>query len=162
MGYGARGMEELANGVLGVGLPQYLNRAITIEDDLAWRYARHGVTYQVEVVFPTASRWWTYDLNSQHHTFRLTREGGDVTPHIRFRITASALVDFCLGRRSYVYIRTQSRRASCLLEPVPTAHAIEVHAIDLPDLLTHYVTHEMAGADRRGADWIDFVTQPHL
>ncbi len=151
-------MWELTQGVLEVGLPQYIKRAITIVDDVAWHYARHGVTYQVEVVFPASSRCWTYHFDQQQSTYRLTHEAGEATPQIRLRITASALVDFCLGRRSYFYIRTQSRRASCVLEPVPTARAIEVHDIDLPDLLTHYVIHEMAGAERRGADWIDFVT----
>ncbi|MCZ6874099.1 MAG: MBL fold metallo-hydrolase [bacterium] len=157
-GYGAQGMWELAQGVLEVGLPQYIEGAITVVDDVAWHYARHGVTYQVEVVFPAASHCWTYHFDQQQSTYRLTHEAGEATPQIRLRITASALVDFCLGRRSYFYIRTQSRRASCVLEPVPTARAIEVHNLDLPDLLTHYVIHKMAGAERRGADWIDFVT----
>jgi UDP-MurNAc hydroxylase len=160
MGYGVRGMAELAHGVLEVGLPQYLSRAITIVDELAWRYAHHGVTYQVEVVFPETSRCWTYHFDPQQHTYRLTHEAGAVAPQSRLRITASALVDFCLARRSYFYIRTQSRRSACVLDLVPTAHAVEVHEIDLPDLLAHYIIHEMAGAERRGADWIDFVTRP--
>ena len=42
---------------------------------------------------------------------------------------------------------------------VQTAPGVVAQEVDLPDLLTHYILHEMAGAERRGKDWIDFVTK---
>ena len=42
---------------------------------------------------------------------------------------------------------------------VQTAHGVVAQEVDLPDLLTHYILNEMAGAERRGRDWIDFVTK---
>jgi hypothetical protein len=80
-------------------------------------------------------------------------------PDVRKYITASALVDMCLGRRSYFAVRTQSRRSVQVYDVVQTAHGVMAQAVDLPDLLTHYLLHEMAGAERRGKEWIDFVTQ---
>jgi hypothetical protein len=80
-------------------------------------------------------------------------------PDVRKCITASALVDLCLGRRSYFAVRTQSRRSVQVYDVVQTTHGVVAQEVDLPDLLTHYILHEMAGAERRGKDWIDFVTE---
>ena len=78
---------------------------------------------------------------------------------MRKGITASALVDFCLGRRSYFAVRTQSRRSVQVFDLIQTVHGIVARDVELPDLLTHYVLHGMAGAERRGAAWINFVTR---
>jgi hypothetical protein len=83
----------------------------------------------------------------------------DTVPDVRQCITASALVDLCLGRRSYFAVRTQSRRSVQVYDVVQTAHGVVAQEVSLPDLLTHYILHEMAGAERRGKDWIDFVTK---
>ena len=40
-----------------------------------------------------------------------------------------------------------------------TAHGVVAQEVDLPDLLTHYILNEMAGAEHRGRDWIDFMTK---
>ena len=154
-GYGIRGMRELAQGMLEAGLPQYLNQDISTPEEVAWQYAQHGVSYQVEVVFPDDTCYWSYHFDRQP-TYRWESGPSAVVPHVRLRITASALVDVCLGRRSYVSVRTQCRRTSRVLEPMPTERGIEVREIELPDLLSHYLLNKMAGADRLGADWIDF------
>ena len=44
-------------------------------------------------------------------------------------------------------------------DAVQTAPGVTAQEVDLPDLLTHYVLNEMAGSERRGRDWIDFVTK---
>jgi hypothetical protein len=80
-------------------------------------------------------------------------------PDVRKYITASALVDFCLGRRSYVAVRTQSRRSMQVYDVAQTAPGVVAQEVDLPDLLTHYILNEMAGAEHRGRDWIDFMTK---
>jgi L-ascorbate metabolism protein UlaG (beta-lactamase superfamily) len=154
-GYGIRGMQELVQGVLESGLPQYLNQSISSPEEVAWQYAQHGVIYQVEVVFPDDTRYWVYHFDRQH-TYRWEGGPSEVAPHVRLRMTASALVDWCLGRRSYVSVRTQYRRTSRVLQPTSTERGIEVREIELPDLLSHYILNKMAGADRLGADWIDF------
>jgi len=154
-GYGRRGMQELAQGVLESGLPQYLNQGISTPEEVAWQYAQHGVSYQVEVVFPDDTCSWSYHFDRQQ-TYRWESGSSAVVPHVRLRITGSALVDLCLGRRSYVSVRTQCRRTSRVWQPTPTERGIEVREIELPDLLSHYMLNTMAGADRLGADWIDF------
>lgn len=154
-GYGIRGMRELAQGVLESGLPQYLNQGISTPKEVAWQYAQHGVIYQIEVVFPDDTCYWSYHFDRQP-TYRWESGPSAVVPHVRLRITGSALVDLCLGRRSYVSVRTQCRRTSRVLQPTPTERGIEVHEIELPDLLSHYILNNMAGADRRGAGWVDF------
>jgi L-ascorbate metabolism protein UlaG (beta-lactamase superfamily) len=158
-GYGLQGLREFAQGVLEVGLPQYLQHGLVTGEAVARQYAEHGVMYEVEVVFPDASRFWTYTFNKHALTYGLSTDTGSGPAQVYKRITASALVDFCLGRRSYVSIRTQSRRASTVLALVPGEQGVAVREVELPDLLTHYVVHFLAGADRRGADWVHFVTR---
>ena len=157
-GYGLQGLREFAQGVVEVGLPQYLARGITTREQVAMQYLRYGVVYQVTVVFPDgAYRSWTYRFDRQRQTVQ--RVSDDVVPDVRKCITASALVDFCLGRRSYVAVRTQSRRSVQVYDVVQTAPGVVAQEVDLPDLLTHYILNEMAGAERRGRDWIDFMTK---
>jgi hypothetical protein len=158
-GYGLQGLREFAQGVLEVGLPQYLRRGMATGEQVAQQYARYGVVYQVEVVFPDAVRSWTYRFDRQRPACQLDLGPGATAPDIRKCITASALVDFCLGRRSYFAVRTQSRRSSQVFDLVQTARGLTVQEVELPDLLTHYIVHEMAGAERRGTEWIDFVTK---
>ena len=157
-GYGLQGLQEFAQGVVEVGLPQYLARGIATREQVAMQYLRYGVVYQVEVVFPDcAHRSWTYRFDQQRQTVQ--RVSDATVPDVRKCITASALVDFCLGRRSYFAVRTQSRRSVQVYDVVQTAPGVVAQEVDLPDLLTHYILNEMAGAERRGRDWIDFVTK---
>jgi len=124
------------------------------------QYLRYGVVYQVDVVFPNGeTRCWTYHFDRQRQAVRHHAGISPTVPHMRKSITASALVDFCLGRRSYFAVRTQSRRSAQVFELTHTAQGIVAQEVDLPDLLTHYILHAMAGAERRGAAWIDFVTR---
>jgi hypothetical protein len=158
-GYGALGLQEFATGVLEQGLPQYLQRGIATADGVVQQYVAHSVVYQVEVVFPDESRLWTYTFDRETRTYNLLRGLGPAPPQAVKRITASALVDFCLGRRSYASIRTQSRRSALVLALTSDTRGTTVREVELPDLLTHYVVHEMAGANRRGADWIHYMTR---
>jgi UDP-MurNAc hydroxylase len=157
-GYGLQGLREFAQGVVAVGLPQYLARGTGTQEPVAMQYLRYGVVYQVTVVFPDGTHGcWTYRFDRQRQTVQ--RGSDEAVPDVRMCITASALVDFCLGRRSYFAVRTQSRRSVQVYEAVQTAHGVVAQAVDLPDLLIHYILDEMAGAERRGRDWIDWVTQ---
>jgi hypothetical protein len=157
-GYGLQGLREFAQGVVEVGLPQSLARGIATQEQVTMQYLRHGVVYQVTVVFPDGvHRCWTYRFDRQRQTVQ--RAPDDVVPDVRKCITASALVDFCLGRRSYFAVRTQSRRSVQVYEVAQTAHGVVAQEVELPDLLTHYILNEMAGAERRGRDWIDWVTK---
>ncbi len=157
-GYGLQGLREFTQGVVEVGLPQYLAQGIATREQVVMQYMRYGVVYQVDVVFPDgAHRCWTYHFDRQRQTMQ--RGPDNAVPDVRKRITASALVDFCLGRRSYFAVRTQSRRSAQVYDVVQTEHGVVAQDVDLPDLLTHYIINEMAGAERRGRDWIDFVTR---
>jgi hypothetical protein len=157
-GYGLQGLREFVQGVVEVGLPQYLARGIATREQVAMQYLRYGVVYQVTVVSPNSThRSWTYRFDRQRQTVQ--RVSDEAVPDVRKCITASALVDFCLGRRSYFAVRTQSRRSVQVYDVGQTAPGVVAQAVDLPDLLTHYILNEMAGAERRGRDWIDFVTK---
>src|SRR5262245_51092632 len=157
-GYGIKGLQEFAQGVVEIGLPQYLARGIATREQVAMQYLRSGVVYQVTVVFPDdVQRSWTYRFDRQRQTVQ--RISDHAAPDVRKGITASALVDLCLGRRSYFTARTQSRRSVQVYDVIRTAQGMVAQEVDLPDLLTHYILNEMAGAERRGTDWIDFVTK---
>ena len=124
---------------------------------------RYGVVYQVNVIFPNGeTRCWTYHFDRQRQVIRHHTGSSPTVPHMRQCITASALVDFCLGRRSYVAVRTQSRRSAQVFDVIRTAQGIVAQDVDLPDLLTHYILHAMAGAEHRGAEWINFVTRDSI
>jgi hypothetical protein len=158
--YGLQGLQEFAQGVLEMGLPQYLVRGLATGEQVVTQYMRYGVVYQVDVVFPNGeTRCWTYHFDWQCQVVRHHGGASPTVPHMRQGITASALVDFCLGRRSYFAVRTQSRRSAQVFDLIQTAQGIVAQDVELPDLLTHYVLHAMPGAERRGADWIDFVTK---
>ena len=157
-GYGLHGLREFARGVVEVGLPQYLARGMATKEQVAMQYLRYGVVYQVTVVFPDgAHRSWTYRFDRQRQTVQLVPDGA--VPDVRKYITASALVDLCLDRRSYCAVRTQSRRSVQVYDVVQTTPGVMAQEVDLPDLLTHYILNEMAGAERRGRNWIDLVTK---
>jgi UDP-MurNAc hydroxylase len=160
--YGLQGLHEFAHGLLETGLPQYLTRGLLSKDTLVEQYVQHGVVYQVEVVFPEALQRWTYCFDGARPPIIARRDATVPAPHMRHRITASALVDFCLGRRSYFYVRTQSRRASQVFQLQQTGHGVNAREVELPDILTHYIIHHMPGAERRGADWVRFVTKDLL
>ena len=159
-GYGLQGLQEFTQGVLEKGLPQYLVQALATGEQLATQYMQYGVVYQIDVVFPSgATRCWTYHFDRQRQVVRHYVGPSPTVPHMRKCITASALVNFCLGRRSYFAIRTQSRRSAQVFDLRQTEHGIVAQDMDLPDPLTHYILHAMPGAERRGADWINLVTK---
>ena len=157
-GYGLQGLREFVQGVIEVGLPQYLARGIASQEQIAMQYLRYGVVYQVTVMLPDdAHRSWTYRFDRQRQTVQCVSD--DAVPDVRKCITASALVDLCLGRRSYFAVRTQSRRSVQVYDVGQAAHGVVAQEVDLPDLLTHYILNEMAGAEHRGRDWIDCMTK---
>jgi hypothetical protein len=157
-GYGLQGLQEFAQGVVEVGLRQYLARGIATREQVAMQYLRYGVVYQVTVVFPDgAHRSWLHRFDRQRQTVQQVTD--DTVPDVRKCITASALVDLCLGRRSYFAVRTESRRSVQVYDVVQTARGVMAQEVHLPDLLTHYILNEMAGSEHRGKDWIDFVTR---
>ena len=159
-GYGLQGLQEFAQGVLERGLPQYLVQGLATGEQIATHYMQYAVVYQVDVVLPNGeTRCWTYRFDRQRQAVRHHVGPGPTVPHMRKCITASALVDFCLGRRSYFAVRTQSRRSSQVFDLMQTEQGIVAQDVDLPDLLTHYILHAMPGAEHRGADWINFVTK---
>lgn len=162
-GYELRGLQEFAQGLLETGLPQYLVQGLATGEPLVTQYMRYGVLYQVDVVFPNGeTRCWTYRGDRQQQTVHHHPGASPSVPHMRKSITASALVDFCLGRRSYFAVRTQSRRSSQVFELRRTAQGIVAQDVELHDLLTHSILHAMPGAEHRGADWINFVTKDYV
>lgn len=161
-GYGAQGLREFAQGLLEVGFPQYLARGLATRDPVVAQYMQHDVVYQIAVVFPDTTRSWTYHFDRQRQALQRLPETSTLVPQVRTSITASTLVDCCLGRRSYFAVRPHTRRSSQVFEVAQTAQGIVARTVDLPDALTHYIMHEMPGASRRGQVWIDHVTGPLL
>jgi hypothetical protein len=158
-GYGLQGLQEFAQGLLEQGLLPYLVHGLAGGETVLHPYLQHEVSYEIEVVFPDQSRFWTYRFIRQQQHVSLTRGASPTPPEVYKAITASALVDFCLGRRSYFAVRTQTRRSTQVVELIPTPHGLEGRDVEMPDLLTHYIVHAMAGAGRRGATWVHWVTK---
>ncbi|MGE3535986.1 MAG: MBL fold metallo-hydrolase [Candidatus Tectimicrobiota bacterium] len=161
-GYGLRGLQEFVRGLLEQGLPQYLARGLATDDPLLSQYRRYDVVYAVEVVFPEAlPQTWTFLFDRQSRRVQQPRPAEAPAPTVRKSIAASALVDLYLGRRSYFAVRAQSRRSVQVFDVRQTARGVTAQAVELPDLLTHYILHESPGAEHRGSDWIHCVTR-HL
>jgi len=64
------------------------------------------------------------DIHFDRQRQTVQRGPDTLSPDVRKCITASALVDFCLGRRSYFAVRTQSRRSAQVYDVMRTEHGV--------------------------------------
>lgn len=124
--------------LLTEGLPRFIEMAMGVDGSLARAYAETGSVYRVEVVFPDRRRLWSYEFTEGRMAL-VTDASRAAQANILWRVTASALVDLCEGRRGCFAVRTESRRWSSVVHTERTADGIRGHEIELPDLLTDYV-----------------------
>jgi hypothetical protein len=121
-----------------------------------WRYRRAGAAYGVEVVLPDgdAARF-VIDLGTSPRFHDLGRAGFAPEPTLVHVIAASALVDWAERRRDFFWVRGSSRRFSTARRLAGDAAGVSVTALELPDLLMHWLVAESEGAEDAARRRID-------
>lgn len=123
--------------VIEQGMTAYLNAALQIAEKVAMEYRQHNATYRVEVVLPDGELGWSFSFSDSGYT---VYTGDDAPrPDARWRITGSALLDLCEGKKGCWAIRPESRKWSNVLLAKRTPVGIRAIQFELPDLLTHFI-----------------------
>jgi len=148
-GYGRAAIVELVSGLLRQGLREYVEQALVSGDDLVTRYRELAVAYRVDVVLPGEPLSFNIDFGSTPVAYDAATE-----PTVRLRIAGSTLVELVLGRASWFRARPSIRRSISAVEPLLTERGLEARAVELEDLLLHYVAHRLPGSHRHGLDWL--------
>ena len=160
-GYPLDALHAYIEQLLGLGLPRFIDMAMGVTGSLARAYHDTRSVYRVEVVFPDRRQVWSYEFAGS--VCRLVSDPAlAAQPNILWRVTASALVDLCEGRRGCFAIRTESRRWSSVVQTQRTEHGITGQEIDLPDLLTDYIRAtrvQSEGEERAALDYYGLISQ---
>jgi len=148
-GYGREAIAELATGLLGQGLREFVDHALVSGDELVARYRELAVAYRVDVVLPSELLTFSVDFGATPVAHTSVGE-----PTVRLRIAGSTLVELVLGRTSWFRARPCLRRAVSAVEPVRTERGLEARAVELDDLLLYYIAHWLPGSKRHGLEWL--------
>ena len=90
------------------------------------------------MVLPDGEACWSFAF-CQKKGYTLFKGDEGPTPDAIWRITSSALLDLCEGKRGCWSIRPESRKWSKLLVAHRTPAGIRAMEFELPDLLTHFI-----------------------
>ena len=135
-GYELREMEQTISKLIEDGLFRYCTENARNWLDAAGKYFACQAVYGIEVVFPQHRMNWTIDFRTDPiHLLR----GGDLQANVIHQIAASALYGWILHRKSFFYIRAYSRRFTTYHRIYGDAAGVHVIAVQLPDLLMHYL-----------------------
>jgi len=148
-GYGRAAIVELVSGLLGQGLRGYVAQALASGEGLVARYRELAIAYRVDVVLPGEPMCFNIDFGCTPVAYDAATE-----PTVRLRIAGSTLVELALGRASWFRARPSIRRSISAVEPLRTTRGLEARAVELDDLLLHYLEHELPGSHRHGLDWL--------
>lgn len=149
-GYGRAAIAELVSGLFKQGLREYVEHALISRKDLVTRYRELSVAYRVDVVLP-AGEPLSFNID-----FASTPVAHDAAtePTVRLRIAGSTLVELVLGRTSWFRARPSIRRSISAVELMRTERGLEARAVELDDLLLHYVARGLPDSHRHGLDWL--------
>jgi UDP-MurNAc hydroxylase len=147
-GYPLEVLHGFAEAVLERGLVAYLQAAVEVGEEAAAVYAEHEATYAVDVVFPDRTRSWSFRF---HEGGVEVARDAPVVPDAMWRITASALLDICEGKRGCWSVRPESRKSGQLLVANRSASGVTAMQVQLPCLLTNFILNmriRMVGEDQ--------------
>jgi UDP-MurNAc hydroxylase len=136
-GYPLQHLHGFTTAVLDQGMVAYLDGALKIGEEVARQYQEHSATYRVEVVFPDGEKSWSYCFSDKG--FKLSKGTDAPPPDALWRITASALLELCEGKKGCFAVRPDSRKWSKLLVAHRTPMGVRAVEVELPDLLTHFI-----------------------
>jgi hypothetical protein len=130
-------LHGFATAVIEQGFPAYLSAAISQREEQVSSYTDNEASYQIVIVFPDQIKKWTFLFSKEGYTLKKGTE--QYSPDTLWKITSSALLELCEGKKSCWAIRPDSRKWSRFFRPKQTPIGLRTFEIDLPDLLTHFI-----------------------
>jgi hypothetical protein len=146
-------MEQTISKLIEDGLFRYCTENARNWLEAAGKYFACQAVYGIEVVFPQHRMNWTIDFRTDPiHLLR----GGDLQANVIHQIAASALYGWILHRKSFFYIRAYSRRFTTHHRIYGDAAGVDVIAVQLPDLLMHYLIYVAKGSSDSARQRIEY------
>ncbi len=146
-------MEQTISKLIEDGLFRYCTENARNWLEAAGKYFACQAVYGIEVVFPQHRMNWTIDFRTDPiHLLR----GGDLRANVIHQIAASALYGWILHRKSFFYIRAYSRRFTTHHRIYGNAAGVHVIAVQLPDLLMHYLIYVAKGSSDSARQRIEY------
>ena len=161
-GFGRAAIVELVSGLFEQGLRAFVEHGLASGDPLLKRYRELAIVYRVDVVLPGKPLNVSIDFGTTPIAHESTCE-----PTVRLRIAGSTLVELVLGRASWFRARLSLRRSISAVEPVLTDRGLEARAVELDDLLLHYIAIGLPDSKRLGLPgcdgrYADFPESPSM
>lgn len=123
--------------VVAQGFYAYINGAIAQQREEIIPYCTHKANYQVKVIFPDGAKLYSFIFSERGCV--LERDAVQSAPDALFHLTATALLEWCEGKKSCWAIRPDSRKWNRLIVPKLTPMGLRSFEVELSDLLTHFV-----------------------
>lgn len=136
-GYPLAHLHGFVQAVIEQGFVAYLQGAIGQKEEEVSQYTQNHASYLLSVVFPDTTKQWKFSFSSDG--FTLDKGAQIMSCDALWKISASALLDLCEGKKSCWAIRPDSRKWSQLFRPKQTPVGLRTFEVDLPDLLTHFI-----------------------
>ena len=130
-------LHGFATAVIEQGFVAYLQAGIAQKEEKVSVYTDHNAVYQLSVVFPDQTKNWTFSFSQDG--FSLEKGESIHSPDALWKLTASALLELCEGKKSCWAIRPDSRKWSQLFRPQQTPMGLRTFEVELPELLTHFI-----------------------
>lgn len=130
-------LEAFTGGLVENGLRSYLEQVGASGDPLVAAYRAYGVTYYLEIVYPEGSKDWT--IYFEPEGYRIESGAPVDAPEVTHHVTASALADLMMGRKSMFYVRAYSRRCCRVFASEYREGQVLFEEVDLVDLLLHFL-----------------------
>ena len=136
-GYPIAHLHGFVQAVVEQGFVAYLRGAIGQNEKEVSVYTQNEASYLLSVVFPNTIQQWKFSFSKDGFTLE---KGQEIMPSDAvWKISASALLDLCEGKKSCWAIRPDSRKWSQLFRPKQTAVGLRTFEVELPELLTHFI-----------------------
>ena len=167
-GRGLADLETIITRLLAFDLAHFVRTRQAAHAGVLDAYARHGVRYQIEVVFPDGpTRWFQYRFDGAGVEVVTGAGEAPADAHLVHRIAASALAGWVEHSRSFFSVRAASRRHGELYELQRNDAGVGLRPVELPDLLMYYVLRVAPGSDHAARDEVDqqllqLGTEPRL
>ncbi|MEC7987721.1 MAG: MBL fold metallo-hydrolase [Myxococcota bacterium] len=136
-GYPLAHLSGFASAVIEQGLVAYLQTSIHNGEKDVLDYCNHHAVFRIHVIFPDGTKVWNFIF--QPDGFQLAKGDYPKPPDFIYKITSSALLDLCEGKKSVWAVRPETRRWSRLLSPQNTVLGLRTLEIELQNLLTHFI-----------------------
>ena len=136
-GYPLQHLHLFAEHVIEKGFNAYLQGGISTKDEKVMEHCENNAILQLKVVFPDQIKEWNFIFKEDG--YQLAKGPYPQAPDSIYKITSSALIELCEGKKSCWAIRPETRRWSRLLAPRNTVVGLRTLEIELSNLLNQFI-----------------------